>query len=212
MSLAGKAAEIVPERAGGGALPWRLHCGAIATQTGHPDGPPRRATKMERTLWKRILQPAQWVLCLLALGACAALNGRDPVQVNVVGIEPLPGQGLEWRMAVKLRIQNPNETPVEFDGIALDLDVRGTGFASGVSDQRGSVPRFGETVLVVPVSVSATSMLRQVINFATGDRARVSYELRGKLAGAGFSSLRFSSSGEVDLPAGIGGPAAGASR
>ena len=134
---------------------------------------------MERTLWKRILQPAQWVLCLLALGACAALSGRDPVQVNVVGIEPLPGQGLELRMAVKLRIQNPNETPIEFDGIALDLDVRGTGFASGVSDQRGSVPRFGETVLVVPVSVSATSMLRQVINFATGDRAKVSYELRG---------------------------------
>lgn len=30
---------------------------------------------------------------LLALGGCAALTGRDPVRVSVVGIEPLVGQG-----------------------------------------------------------------------------------------------------------------------
>ena len=32
---------------------------------------------------------------------------RDPLQVTVAGIEPLESQGMEMRMLVKLRIQNP---------------------------------------------------------------------------------------------------------
>jgi LEA14-like dessication related protein len=120
-----------------------------------------------------------------------------------VGIEALEGQGLELRMALKLRLQNPNDTPVEFDGVSLQLDVQGSNFASGVSDQHGSVPRFGEAVLVIPVSVSGTSMVRQVFNFATGDRSKVRYELRGKLSGTGLSGVRFGASGDIELPAGL---------
>jgi LEA14-like dessication related protein len=152
----------------------------------------------------------KWLLLIvLAIGlvGCAGLTGREPVQVNVVGIEPLQGQGLEVRFAVKLRVLNPNDTPVEFNGVYVALDVRGTDFASGVSDQQGTVGRFGETVLTVPVTVSATAMLKQLLSFAAGDRSKVSYQLRGKLAGSGFGSVRFESSGEFDLPAGLGGAA-----
>jgi len=150
----------------------------------------------------------KWVLPIVlafCLGACAGLPGREPVQVNVVGVEPLQGQGLEVRFAVKLRVLNPNDTPVEFNGVFVALDVRGSEFASGVSDQQGTVGRFGETVLTVPVTVSATSMLKQLLSFAAGDRSKVSYQLRGKLAGSGFGSVRFESSGEFDLPSGLTG-------
>jgi LEA14-like dessication related protein len=139
----------------------------------------------------------------LGLGACAGLTGPEPVQVNVVGIEPLQGEGLEFRMAVKLRIQNPNDAAVEFDGVSLRLDLQGSDFATGVSDQRGTVPRFGETVLVVPVSVAGTSILRQIFNFATGERSKVSYQLSGRLAGSGSGGVRFTSGGEIELPAGL---------
>ncbi|HKU70679.1 MAG TPA: Water stress and hypersensitive response domain-containing protein, partial [Burkholderiales bacterium] len=47
--------------------------------------------------------------------ACASLPDRDPVQVQVAGIEPLPGEGMEMRMLVKLRVQNPNNDPVDYD-------------------------------------------------------------------------------------------------
>ncbi len=43
----------------------------------------------------------------LLLGACASLQRSEPVQVNLVGVEPLAGEGLEMRMLVKLRVQNP---------------------------------------------------------------------------------------------------------
>lgn len=141
------------------------------------------------------------LLVLLPLAACASLTGREPLTVDVAGIEPLPSQGMEGRFAVKLRVQNPNETPVDFDGVSLTLDVRGGRLASGVSDVRGTVPRFGETVITVPVTVPLTAMLRQAMGLASGDRSRLDYELHGRLAGPGFGGVRFQSSGELALPA-----------
>ena len=141
------------------------------------------------------------LIATLALGGCAGFFSRDAMRVSVAGIEPLEGQGLEMRFAVKLRVQNPNDSPIDFDGVALDLDLNGHAFASGVSDQRGTVPRFGETVLSVPVTVSAFSMARQAFGFATSDTVtKVSYAVRGKLAGGPFGGARFADSGYVDLP------------
>ncbi|HNW65183.1 MAG TPA: LEA type 2 family protein, partial [Piscinibacter sp.] len=108
------------------------------------------------------------LLAVAMLAACAAMPGRDPLRVEVVGIEPAEGQGLELRLAVKLRIQNPNDGAVEFDGTALELDVNGKTLATGVSDQKGSVPRYGESILVIPVSISAMNAVRQALVLADG--------------------------------------------
>ncbi len=141
---------------------------------------------------------------LLALAGCASLGLRDPVAVNVVGLEPLPGEGMEGRFLLKLRVQNPNETAIEFDGFSVELELRGSRLATGVSDERGSVPRFGEKVIALPVSVSASAMLRQALGLASGERRRADYVLRGKLAGPAFAAVRFESRGELQLPAALG--------
>src|SRR6185436_11169878 len=93
-------------------------------------------------------------LATLALGGCASLANRDPLNIDVAGIDPLPSEGLELRLAVKVRIQNPNDAPVEFSGTALSLDLNGHKLASGVSDEIGTVPRYGEAVLTIPVTIS----------------------------------------------------------
>jgi LEA14-like dessication related protein len=152
---------------------------------------------MDRRTWWRGTG-ALAIGCMLA--GCAGLGLSEPVQVNVVGIEPLPSEGMEVRMAVKLRVQNPNDAALEFDGISMTLDVHGSTFATGVSDARGTVPRFGETVITVPVSVSALAAVRQVIALATGERSRVDYALRGRLSGHALGTMRFESEGEVALP------------
>ena len=143
----------------------------------------------------------------LVLTGCAGLIGRDPVKVNLVGLEALPGEGMELRMAVKLRVQNPNNAPISYDGLSLELDIRGARFASGVSNEAGSIPRFGEGVLKVPVSISAMALLRQVFDFAGGGIVRVDYQVRGKLSGTGIAGglggLRFETAGEIDLPRGL---------
>jgi hypothetical protein len=93
--------------------------------------------------------------CPHRTGRLRGLGRRDPVRVNLVGLEPLQGEGFELRFAVRLRVQNPNDSAIDYDGVALELDVNDKSFATGVSDSKGSVPRFGETVISVPVTVSA---------------------------------------------------------
>lgn len=130
-------------------------------------------------------------LILLSLGACALLPQRDPLAINVVGIEPLPSQELEMRFAIKLRLQNPNETPIDYNGVALDLEVNGRPLASGVSDQQGHIGRYAEDILVIPVSVSAFSVLRQTLGLSqTQSLDNLPYVLRGKLAGGLFGTDR----------------------
>ena len=147
-----------------------------------------------------------WWLTVAAamLSACASMPSKDPLQVSVAGIEPLAGEGMELRLLVKLRIQNPNDAPLEFNGVALNLEVMGRDFASGVSDHAGTVPRFGEAVVAVPVTVSLMRMARQVVGMLDGTLVhKVSYSLSGKLHGVNmFDTQRFTSQGEFELPTG----------
>ena len=146
----------------------------------------------------RILLILGWIY---ALSGCATFALNDPLRISVAGMEPLEGQGMEARFAVQLRIQNHGDKPLDYDGVALDLDLRGMSFASGVSDQRGTIPRYGETIITVPVTVPATAIIRHVFGFATGDQTRVDYRLRGQLGGSGFGGGRnFDSQGEITLP------------
>jgi Late embryogenesis abundant protein len=148
---------------------------------------------------------AATLLLLLAscIAGCAALSNRDPLSIDVAGIEPLPGEGLELRLAVRVRIQNPNDTAIEYSGAALDLDLNGRKLASGVSDAMGTVPRYGEAVLEIPVTISALNMARQVLGFTNEnaqERRDVSYSVRGKLEGGWFGTRRFTDEGTFELP------------
>lgn len=139
---------------------------------------------------------------VLLFGGCATLQHSEPIDVFMAGAEPLQGQGLELRMLVKLRIQNPNDVPLDFNGVSVQMDVEGKRFATGVSDAVGSVPRFGETIISVPVSISVLRLVRQATEVMTSEyRGKLEYEMTGRLAGPAFKSVRFNAKGEFTLPA-----------
>ena len=149
----------------------------------------------------RTLARALLVSLLLTLAACSTLATRDPLRIELVGIEPLPGEGLEARFAIKLRVQNPNDRPIDFDGVDLELQVNQQPLLSGVSDQRGQVPRYGESILRIPVSLSAYAALRQAWGMAGyQDGQGLPYELRGKLANGLFGTWRFNDRGTLNWP------------
>jgi LEA14-like dessication related protein len=117
-------------------------------------------------------------------------------------MEPLDGEGMEFRFLCQLRVQNPNEAPIEFSGVFVELQVNGTTVASGVSDATGTVPRFGEAQLAVPVTISTLRVARVAFGLFTSsnsNRAPIPYVLKGKIAGPTFSAVRFESRGELDL-------------
>ena len=135
----------------------------------------------------------------LSISACASLSNRDPLVVDVAGIESLPGEGLEIRLQVAVRIQNPNNSPVAYRGTALDLELNGRRAASGVSDAVGEVPRYGETVIYVPVTISAFNIVNQLVGFMNDDGDEISYRIRGKLDGGLFATRRFTDEGTLSL-------------
>jgi LEA14-like dessication related protein len=144
---------------------------------------------------------------VLALSGCASLPHKDPLQVTVAGIEGLPGEGMELRMLVKLRVQNPNPAPVEYSGAYLEFDVLDKTFATGVSSESGTVPGFGEAVIAVPVTVSVLRMVRQVVGVLDGQPVdSINYEMSGKLNGGLFGTHRFETRGEFEWPASASEP------
>ena len=138
----------------------------------------------------------------LLLAGCAGFGVREPLRVSVAGLDPLPGEGMEARFVLKMRVQNPNETALDFDGVVVNLELAGKDFASGVSDQRGNVPRYGESIIAVPVTVPATAILKQMFSIAITGKppSKFDYRLTGRLGGIGLGGARFESEGELSLP------------
>ena len=131
----------------------------------------------------------------LSLIGCAS---REPLKVSLAGIAPLEGTGMETRFMARLRVQNPNETPIVYDGASVEVELNGQSFASGVSDARGEIARFGESLVELPVTVPAFAIIRQVVGLMRGDRSKMTYRVRGFLNTASLGRARFDSTGELD--------------
>jgi len=141
-----------------------------------------------------------WTILLVAVASCAGMPNRDPLNVSVASIEPLPGEGMELSFSVRLRIQNPNDMAVAYSGAALWLDLNGRRLASGVTDSAGTVPRYGEVIMTIPVTISAFDMARQVFAFVNDENPdQVRYRVRGKLEGGLFGTRRFRDEGTLEL-------------
>jgi LEA14-like dessication related protein len=140
------------------------------------------------------------VVAAAGLSGCATWPNRDPLMIDVAGIESLPGEGMELRLLVKVRVQNPNDAAVDYSGVALTLDLNDIRLASGVSDDVGTVPRYGESVIAIPVTISAFDMARHVLALTnTPERDDVTYRVEGKLQGGLFGTRRFIDEGTFQL-------------
>ena len=139
---------------------------------------------------------------VLGLGACAAWEIREPLSVTIADISPVEVSLLEQRYAVKVRVLNPNNVDIAFDGVAFDVEVNDKLFARGVSNQGGVVPRFGETVIDLQVVSGLQNILQQVIELQQKDRPGFSYRIKGRLSAAGGLSIPFDTKGEWAFPSG----------
>jgi len=152
---------------------------------------------------RRAVRPRFLVLlsvAALTFSGCAWLQRTDPPQVTLVGVEPAASEGLQARIQLKLRVLNPNDAPIDYDGIYVQLELLDRSFASGVSNQSGTVPAFGEAVISVPVTVSVLGIASQMMGLLTGKSVdRITYAMHGKLNSPTSGALRFRSQGELNL-------------
>lgn len=135
----------------------------------------------------------------LGVAACASFGRTDPPKVSLAGIEPSAGEET-GHVQLKLHVQNPNETPIDYNGVYVEVDVQNKSLASGGSSQSGTVPAFGDAVVTVPVTVSYFGIAGQAMGLLTGKSfSKVSYELSGKLNTTTNGVIRFKSEGELNV-------------
>ena len=144
------------------------------------------------------------VLILFALiSGCAnlPLADFDEPQVELMGLEPLPSQGMEARFLVKLRIVNPNSVPLEIDGMAYDLYLRDNKVFSGVSNEGLSVEAYGESTAELEVAAGvfgSLSLIRDVLSNPPADG--MPYRLNAKLSRSGIGgAIRVTKEGTINL-------------
>jgi LEA14-like dessication related protein len=142
------------------------------------------------------------VLCAISLNACAALSMQEPLSVTIADLKPIEFGVLEQRYALKVRLLNPNDTEIAFDGVVFDLEINDTPFAKGVSNQSSVIPRFGEALIDLQAVSGLQNILRQINELLKGERTSLTYRIKGRLHGGGFGSTRFDSSGEIAIPVG----------
>ena len=99
-------------------------------------------------------------LVLVSLAGCAQYK---PVDVFVIGLQSTEGSPLEQRIRVDLRIQNPNDQPIDAHGMQIRLDVNGARLARGVSDATFTIPRLGETTTSIVATTSLFDLAKQIV-------------------------------------------------
>jgi LEA14-like dessication related protein len=151
---------------------------------------------------------AACVCALLAIG-CATLGREvEPPDVYVIDILPLEGTAFEQRVQVDLRVRNPNDFALEFDGVRFQLELNGKRFARGLGDQRVTVPRLGEARIEVITTTTMMDWVRQVAALSQPGRKVLDYRLSGRffLADAAVGHVDFESSGNLSDASGLTTP------
>ena len=137
------------------------------------------------------------VVAFFAVSACATLGILEP-SVSAVSVRPVVLTALEQRIAVTLRIANPNDFGLDIDGFTVDLALNGRDFATGVSQERIQIPRLGETEVQIVVGSDLGSWLGQLDALLKG--ADPNYAVQGRifvLTPIGRTAIGFSDAGPL---------------
>jgi LEA14-like dessication related protein len=140
-------------------------------------------------------------LVLLLLGCAGFQQNMERPRINIANVMPRDIKFFEQVFDLELRIQNPNDTPLEVNGLAFDLELNGKRFATGVSNQSLVIDRLSSGVIHVEAITTLVGFLRQVAEYQQTQNPRVAYRIKGSIySGSPSVKLRFDDSGEIKIP------------
>jgi LEA14-like dessication related protein len=139
----------------------------------------------------------------LGLAACTPSEFAEPPEVVLLSMVPVDVSLMEQRLAVTLRVRNPNNAAMSIDGMRFAIDINGKTFAKGTSDKAVTVPRLGETEVAGVAHVATTDLMRQMLSVP--DAKGVEYRLSGSLFLGHGGRAAFDQSGDFDFASALGG-------
>ena len=142
------------------------------------------------------------VVILSSLVGCASMrHGMESPRINISNVTPREVTFFEQVFDLELRIQNPNDSPLEISGLAFDLELNDRRFATGVSKQSLFVDRLSSGVIRVEALTTLWGFIQQVAEYQRTKAPRVAYRLKGNLFVSSPSfKLPFDDRGEIQIP------------
>ena len=120
----------------------------------------------------------------LVLSGCAGFGlGNRDLESPEVTLSDIQFRGaglLEQQLGLVLRLRNPNDADLPLRGLKVKLNIDGEPFATGLSDERVTVPALGEKTVTVE-AVSSTSELLNQLRGVSGLK-----DIRYTIAGTAF--------------------------
>lgn len=151
-------------------------------------------------LFKYINIYALFLLIYLNLLGCATV-GKEPPRVHVVDLQVQEVKAFETVLKMDLRVINMNGMEVRIKGIDCDLEINNKPFATGVSDQKTTIPAYGTAIVPMIVYSSVFDVIRGVLGLK--GKEKIDYKIKGRLHLEGDvmvpSSVHFESGGELSL-------------
>jgi LEA14-like dessication related protein len=140
------------------------------------------------------------VLLAAALSACAALRTRtEPPNLALVDLRVRDATLLAQSYSLAIQLQNPNDFDLAIDGMACELLFNDNLFASGVSNQAVTIPRYGTNTLQVTATGTLFGIFRQLSELERNQSQTFRYQLRGHVSVRRAGRLPFDQSGELSL-------------
>jgi LEA14-like dessication related protein len=131
---------------------------------------------------KSLSKPLLFIVALYYLSGCATLNtAYEKPSVELVSFKALPADGFEQNFEVGLKLTNPNNFDLPFNGISYQLSVAGETLAHGVAANIPTAAAYGESRFVVPVSASLIEGIKVIRALLNSQGKDISYQLKAKL-------------------------------
>jgi LEA14-like dessication related protein len=120
---------------------------------------------------------------LLLLSGCASLTTpMDPPNVSMESFESLPSpEGGAPRFLIKLRVQNPNEQPLDIAGISYSVELVGTEVVTGVSKDIPVIEGYSEGVVSIEASLKLFQVLKLLANLGRTQEEDLTYRFTAKI-------------------------------
>jgi LEA14-like dessication related protein len=137
-------------------------------------------------------------ICVLLLAACSGLPEKPlPPKVELAGVRVVSLQPSDLRLAVTLRIDNPNPFALDVAAIDAEIGVNGVRLAGAKLLEPASIAAASTT----PVQLELRSRARdlaQVLERADGS-GRMPYEITGTAVLGNGTALPFARRGELPV-------------
>jgi LEA14-like dessication related protein len=108
------------------------------------------------------------------------LDYEEP-SVELVSFKALPANGFEQNFEIGLKLINPNNFELPFNGISYQLSVAGEALAQGVAANIPTAAAYGESRFVVPVSTNLLGGFKVIKALMNNQGQDISYQLKAKL-------------------------------